>query len=130
MLDLTLDDNVTRLQVDWDSVPEGSKLSRFLVFHAQHPRVFTLFVKYGRELRKRGLLKHNSSRRILDRVRWDGAYVWEHFSPYYARLMAMTYPREFGGSFFAYRTSPADDLRDVVLRITNLDVDHSFRRAA
>lgn len=125
-MNLTHDPNVTRLLVDWEKVPRESKLEAFLLFHEQNPQVFNLFVRYGRELRGRGSLRSNSARRILDRVRWDGVYVWEHFSPYYARLMAMTYPREFGGDFFAYRTSPADDLRDVIVRITNPQVDIVF----
>lgn len=126
---LTHEQNLLHLKVDWDRVPLSSKLEGFLVFHATHPEVFNLFVRYGRELRRRGKLKHNSARRILDRVRWDGVYVWEHYSPYYARLMAMVYPREFGKEFFTYRPSPADDLPAVIRRARNLDVDHFYMEA-
>ena len=115
MHDLTAEKRYTHLAIDWERVPKDSKLEGFLVFHENHPDVFERFLHYSRELRDRGLIRGNSSRRVIDRIRWDGWYVWEHYSPYYARLLDHAYRHEFGADFFANKAGPADQVHDVVM---------------
>lgn len=112
----TSEDNVLSLNVDWEKVEKDSMLEGFLQFHAAHPQVFNLLVREALEVADRtGKRYHVSLRTAYERVRWTGVYMWEKHIAYYARLMAMVYPKQFGGEFFLLRPSESDRVAEVVL---------------
>ncbi len=91
-------------------------------FHRQHPKVWTLFVKFTHEMIARGF-NHYSAQAIFERIRWetdeadvDGRSSFKinnnHIS-IYARWYMATFPQHRG--FFRIRkmTSENDPAKDL-----------------
>jgi hypothetical protein len=101
------------------AVPEPedrrSRIQReFEEFHADNPRIYSLIVKYAREIIAVGRV-HYSMDAIFERIRWhmvietksaDEFKLNDHYTSRYARLV-MEQERDLAG-FFEVRTLRAD----------------------
>lgn len=89
----------------------NKKLDRqFWEYHTEFPNVFTLYIRFGRELRAAGHMK-GSSEQMIQRIRWEcdinpnrkqGFKISNNHRKRYAILAKLTYPEEFG-DFFRFR---------------------------
>lgn len=84
---------------------------RFADFDRRFPEVYTLFIRFARELKARGH-EQGSAEQIIQRIRWETAVnpdhgsgdykINDHYRSRYARKLATEFPDEFG-SFFHFR---------------------------
>ena len=86
----------------------------------KNPRVWDLFVKFARELRRaridRRLPVRGSAETVVNRIRWEAAMAYgvdefkinNNYKPGLARRLADTFPEEFG-EFFSFRESKEDN---------------------
>lgn len=94
-------------------------------FHRQHPKVWTLFVKFTREMVDRGF-NHYSTNAIFERIRWetdqadsDGNSTFKlnnNHRSFYARWYMNAFPEHQGFFRLRFMTSknePAKDLPEL-----------------
>lgn len=85
-------------------------------FHAEHPEVWRLFVRFAFELIQRGF-KNGGAGAIFERIRWEIAQAGDdgkssfklnnNHRAFYARWFAATYPDH--AEFFRTRTQISED---------------------
>jgi uncharacterized protein YicC (UPF0701 family) len=90
----------------WDR--ERTIGERFSEYHARHPEVYELLLRFARELKARGM-DRGAIEMLWQRVRWfcqverDEAEsdfkLNDHFRSRYVRMMIADHPEEFGGFF-------------------------------
>jgi hypothetical protein len=88
--------------------------ARFDAFHADHPQVWKLFLRFVKEAMVSGRRKFGA-RMIWERMRWfstietkgDDFKLNDHYPPFYARLFMETYPQYAG--FFEIREKATCD---------------------
>ena len=89
--------------------------ARFDTFHAEHPQVWKLFLRFVKEALQ-AKRKRFGARMIWERMRWyslvevdDGSdfKLNDHYPPFYARLFMDTYPQYAG--FFEIREKATCD---------------------
>lgn len=80
---------------------------QFKAYHATHPNVYQLFLKYAYQLKAAGCTQYSSDA-ILHRIRWHHAVydnnhnefkINNNFSSRYARMAIDDFPSEFTGFF-------------------------------
>ena len=84
----------------------GERYDAFRKFHLVNPHVFDKFEEFAREARKAGRTRF-SAHMIGNRMRWytqiettgDEYKVNNNHLPYYAKLLMLLYPDEFGEFF-------------------------------
>lgn len=87
-------------------------VDKFWEYHADNPRIFELYIRFARQLKASGRESYGA-KAIAERIRWhihvetkgDDFKMGNNHPSCYARLLAATYPDEFG-EFFAFRHSP------------------------
>jgi hypothetical protein len=95
-----------QLELPFAEPDDRTIAARFAEFDAANPRVYTLFVRFAREVRR--ARPRYSADAILHRIRWeialttvsdDGFKINNVYSSRYARKLMKEFPDEFGGFF-------------------------------
>lgn len=90
-------------------------------FHAEHPEVWDLFVRFTLEMINRGY-KNYSAQSVIERIRWekdagsDGTSAFKinnNFTAFYSRRFMRVYPDHEG--FFRTRHQVSEDAKAVNL---------------
>lgn len=100
-------------------------------FHAEHPEVWDLFVRFTLEMINRGY-KNYSAQSVIERIRWekdagsDGTSAFKinnNFTAFYSRRFMRVYPDHEG--FFRTRHQVSEDAKAVNLpELTPADYEY------
>lgn len=93
----------------------GCRYSRWRAFHDANPDVYRLFKKFAVDARRMQRRKRYGARMIWERLRWhvqvettgSDYKLNDHYPPYYARLLMLERPDDFG-EFFELRDARFD----------------------
>ena len=90
-------------------------LDKFIKFHRENPRIWSLFQRFTSEMWSRGFRRY-SARGIWHRIRWEVSFetreegtlkMSNDHTPYYARMWLATHPQ--AGPFFKVKKLTSQD---------------------